>query len=323
MRLILAPMEGVVDHTMREFITHIGGVDLCVTEFIRVTDQVLPPRVFYRRCPELHLSSKTSSQTPVRVQLLGGDANVVAANAEKAAKLGAIGIDLNFGCPAKTVNKSDGGAVILKSAHRLFDIAQATRQAVPSEIPVTAKMRLGFDDRSRYVENAVALFEAGVTEITVHARSKADGYKPPAYWEYIKEIRQAIPINVIANGDIWNIEDFKRCQAVSGAEDFMLGRGLLSKPDLALEIKALKTGAEFTPLTWAEMCEKLSEFLAVTAQRYDKKYMGNRVKQWLFYLCRNYPQANQLFESIKRSRDYDFIQASIRQSKQLNCKLRA
>jgi len=220
MKLLLAPMEGVVDDTMRALMSSIGGIDACVTEFIRVTDQVFPERVFYKRCPELLHHSQTPSGTPVRVQLLGGKAEPIAQNALRAAQLGASAIDLNFGCPAKTVNRNDGGACLLKEPYRLYDIVNATRKAVPANTPVTAKMRLGFDERSGFIENAQAIYEAGASELTVHARSKADGYKPPAYWEYIAEIRKAIPITVIANGDIWSIEDFKRCQQVTGCDHF-------------------------------------------------------------------------------------------------------
>jgi len=114
MRLMLAPMEGVIDHVMRELLTSLGGVDRCVTEFVRVTDRLLPPRVFRRLCPELDSGGTTASGVPVYLQLLGGQAAVLADNAARAAELGAPGIDLNFGCPAKTVNCSDGGAILLR-----------------------------------------------------------------------------------------------------------------------------------------------------------------------------------------------------------------
>ena len=296
-------MEGVVDETMRSLMSSIGGIDACVTEFIRVTDQLYPERVFYKRCPELHNHSQTPSGTPVRVQLLGGKADPVAQNAQKVAQLGASAIDLNFGCPAKTVNRNDGGACLLKEPHRLYDIVHATRQAVPSATPVTAKMRLGFDERSGFIENAQAIYEAGASELTVHARSKADGYKPPAYWEYIAQIREAVPITVIANGDIWSVEDFKRCREVSGCEHFMLGRGLLSRPDLALQIKALASGEEHQEFSWLTLCDYLNDFFNDSLENCPKKHIGNRVKQWLFYLSRNYLQAGQLFESIKKTRD--------------------
>ena len=311
MKLYFAPMEGVVDDAMRALMSAIGGIDICVTEFIRVTDQIYPARVFYKRCPELHNNSLTPAGTPVRVQLLGGRAEPIAQNALKVANLGASAIDLNFGCPAKTVNRNDGGACLLKEPNRLYDIVKATRQAVPAKTPVTAKMRLGFDERNGFLENAQAIVEAGANELTVHARSKADGYKPPAYWEHIAEIREAVPIPVIANGDIWSVEDFKRCQAVTGCKHFMLGRGLLSRPDLALQIKTLATTDEHRPFNWQQLCQYLTDFFTASIPTCPKKHMGNRIKQWLFYLCRNYDEAQRLFDDIKRTRDAEQISRSL------------
>ena len=177
MRLMLAPMEGVIDHTMRELLTSLGGVDRCVTEFIRVTERLLPPRVFYRLCPELARGGRTASGVPVYVQLLGGRAAVMAENAARAAELGAPGIDLNFGCPAKTVNRSDGGAILLREPRRVHDITAAVRAAVPDHIPVTVKTRLGYEDSALFADIAMGIESAGATELTVHARTKRDGYR--------------------------------------------------------------------------------------------------------------------------------------------------
>lgn len=313
MRIFLAPMEGVVDHTLRELLTNIGGIDICVTEFIRVTDHVLPNRVFQKFCPELSTQCQTASKIPVRVQLLGGQPEPVAANAAKAVSIGACAVDLNFGCPAKTVNKSDGGACLLQTPHRLYHIIKATRAAVPKGIPVTAKMRLGFNDPSQYLDNAIAAYEAGATEITVHARSKADGYRPPAYWEYIAKINEEVDIPVIANGEIWSVADYLRCQSITGCEDFMLGRGLLSCPDLALKIKAQKSGDRYEPMAWVEICHILKYFFDSTTALYSQRHIGNRLKQWLNYLRRQYPEAQVMFDTIKRYRTKEYIDQVIDQ----------
>ena len=141
MQLALAPMEGLVDDGLRALLTGIGGIDWCVSEFIRINDSLLPASSFLRLAPELAKGSVTPSGTPMRVQLLGSDPHCVADNAAFAATLGAPVIDLNFGCPAKTVNKSKGGAVLLKEPELLHAIVSAVRRALPAQIPVTAKMR--------------------------------------------------------------------------------------------------------------------------------------------------------------------------------------
>jgi tRNA-dihydrouridine synthase C len=308
MRIFLAPMEGVVDFSVRALLSGIGGIDGCVTEFVRVTHTQLPEKVFQRFMPELNNNCRTQNGTDVKLQLLGGNPESLAINAQRAVNYGARAIDLNFGCPAKTVNNSDGGASLLRCPERVYNIVRAVRCAVPSDIPVSAKIRLGFEDRSSYMDNANAVAEAGAAELCVHARSKADGYKPPAYWDYINRIREAVDIPVVANGEIWNLEDFKRCREQSGCEDFMLGRGLMAHPDLARQIKAHIAGEEYQCLSWREICTMLHNFHRGTVDHYPKKYMGNRLKQWLMYLRRHYPEADVFFEAVKRQRDAESIE---------------
>ncbi|HOV19223.1 MAG TPA: tRNA-dihydrouridine synthase, partial [Ottowia sp.] len=183
--LILAPMEGLLDHGLRTVLTRVDGVDRCVSEFIRITDQLLPVRSFTRVVPELLHGSRTASGVPVRPQLLGSDPVCLAENAARLATLQPAGIDLNFGCPAKTVNRHRGGVVLMDEPELMHAIVAAVRRAVPAHIAVSAKMRLGIDDDSRALECAQAVEAGGAGELAVHARTKAQGYRPPAYWESI------------------------------------------------------------------------------------------------------------------------------------------
>jgi len=294
MRIVLAPMEGVVDHLMREMLTEIGGFDLCITEFVRVVDQLLPRRVFTRLCPELLQEGKTLAGTPVRVQLLGQEPNWLAENAARAVELGSPGIDLNFGCPAKTVNKSKGGAVLLRETEQLYRIVSAVRAAVPSQFPVTAKMRLGYDDTDLALDNARALAEAGASELTVHARTKADGYRPPAYWPWIAKIREVVSINVVANGEIWQPEHAVLCREQSQSPDIMLGRGALAQPNLAMRIKH---GGKALP--WPEVLALLMRYSEFEIAGDKGLYYSNRIKQWFSYLKLQYPEAEQLFAQLR------------------------
>ncbi|WP_069947516.1 tRNA dihydrouridine synthase [Microbulbifer aggregans] len=309
-RIYQAPMEGVIDHHVRALLSGIGGIDICVTEFVRVTHTRLPRRVFNRLCPELENGAVTPSGTPVRLQLLGGNPESMAENAARAVAAGAKAIDLNFGCPAKSVNNSDGGACLLQSPHRVEAIVGAVRGAVPDTIPVTAKIRLGYQDRCSYMDNARAAEHGGASELAVHARSKVDGYRPPAYWEYVGEIREALSIPVIANGDIWTVEDFRRCREVTGCEAFMFGRSLLARPDLPLQIRAFCAGEAYTPMPWQQVVSVLWNYYCTTREEYPAKYLGNRIKQWLAYLKIGYPEAQLFFEEIKRHREAEPIEAA-------------
>ncbi|MBT80548.1 MAG: tRNA dihydrouridine(16) synthase DusC [Alteromonadaceae bacterium] len=307
MRILLAPMEGVVDHLMRDMLTRVGGFDLCVTEFVRVVDQKLPHKTFYKLCPELHNGSVTPSGVPVRVQLLGQHPEWLAENAQTAVELGSPGVDLNFGCPAKTVNKSKGGAVLLKETETLYNIVKAVRAAVPADQPVTAKIRLGFEDKSLAIENAIAITEAGADQLVVHARTKTEGYKPPAYWDWIAKIRAHTNIPLVANGEIWHAEDALRCQAQSGCTDLMLGRGALAMPNLARTIRG-----EQAVMRWEEVADLLIHYSGYEIYGDKGRYYPNRIKQWCGYLKRQYPQAETLFNDIRKLQKADEIVAVLR-----------
>lgn len=306
MKILLAPMEGVVDPVIRELFTEIGGIDYCVTEFVRVTSTLLPPKVFYKYCPELHHNSHTKSGTPVFVQLLGSDLVTMGENAHRACDLGAYGIDINFGCPAKTVNRHDGGAALLKDPHRVFQVTQAVRKAVPQSIPVTTKVRLGFEDKGLTREIAQAAEAGGSHWLTVHARTKIEGYKPPAHWEYIRSMKEGVKIPVIANGDIWTPEDHKRCVDISGCADTMLGRGLIATPDLAYQIKTGQSGRDY--FQWHKL---LQEFMEKSQTYRNPIYAVQRMKQLTKLMARTYPASRELFESIKRLKELDAIKDQV------------
>ena len=308
MKIILAPMEGVVDHLMRDMLTRIGGFDLCVTEFVRVVSSKLPHKVFYRLCPELHNQGYTSNGTKVKVQLLGQEPEWLAENAITAIELGSHGVDLNFGCPAKTVNKSRGGAVLLQYPETLYDIVKAVRDAVPAEHEVTAKVRLGYENTSLAIENALAIESAGASSLAVHARTKLDGYKPPAYWDWIAKIKAHTSLPIVANGEIWNAQDAQNCIEQSHTSDLMLGRGALALPNLANTIKYQES-----PYEWEQVLELLIKYSGYEIYSEKGLYYPNRIKQWFSYLKKQYPEAEDMFMKIRRLRKADEIVAILAQ----------
>ena len=303
MRIILAPMEGLVDAPIRETLTRVGGIDRCVTEFIRVTHGMLPPRIFYKYAPELHNRALTEAGVPVAVQLLGSNVEMMGLHGAKAAELGAGQVDINFGCPAKTVNKHKGGCVLMREPELMHEIASAVRRATPQAVPVTAKMRLGYEDRSMGVACAQALEAAGGSEVVVHARSKVDGYKPPAYWEDIARVREAVSTHVIANGDIWTVDDYWRCREVSGCDDVMIGRGLVARPDLAAQIKASQKGESLPAMTWLQVVELVRDYAAALQLRLEDRFVTGRIKQWLNYLRLAFSEAEALWPRARKIRE--------------------
>ncbi|KFC86175.1 tRNA-dihydrouridine synthase C [Hafnia alvei ATCC 13337] len=288
-------MEGVLDSLVRELLTEVNDYDLCITEFVRVVDSLLPEKVYYRLCPELANQSLTPSGTAVRVQLLGQHPQWLGENAARAVELGSWGVDLNCGCPSKMVNGSGGGATLLKDPEMIYLGAKAMREAVPSHLPVTVKVRLGWDSGARQFEIADAVQQAGATEITVHGRTKEDGYKADKInWAAIGEIRQRLSIPVIANGEIWDWQSAQDCMAATGCDSVMIGRGALNVPNLS---RVIKQNAPKMP--WPEVMLLLKKYVRLEKQGDTGLYHVARIKQWLGYLRKEYAEASEVFSEIR------------------------
>ena len=296
MRVILAPMQGVLDPLVRQLLTAINDYDLCVSEFVRVVHQKLPQKTFYRLCPELYQQGYTDSGTPVRVQLLGQHPQYLAENAIQAIEMGSHGIDLNCGCPSKTVNGSHGGAALLKEPELIYQATKALREAVPQDQIVSVKVRLGWDDAMAAFEIADAVQQGGANEITIHGRTKSDGYKAEKInWQRIGEVREKLTIPVIANGEIWNFEDGQNCQQITGCQDLMIGRGALTIPNLS---NVVKTNQD--KLDWYQgVMPLLTRYAHIENLNDTGFYHIARMKQWLQFLKKAYPEASEFFEVIK------------------------
>ncbi len=312
-------MEGVVDFVLRDVLTSIGGIDHCVTEFIRVTDKLHSAPVIHRYAPELAMGCRTRSGTPLFLQFLGGQPGPMAENAAHAAELGALGIDLNFGCPAKTVNRHDGGASLLKTPERIFKIVEAVRSAVPTHIPVTAKMRLGFDDPAVCIANAQAVEAAGAQWLTVHCRTKTDGYRPPAFWDWIPKIQESVAIPIVANGEIWTVNDFWNCARQTNCRKIMIGRGAVAQPYLFRQIKDSiaqsqidsetdaeidvetnsETNSEIDFQFWGKTRGLIPQFFQASADWKSPYFAQARTKQWLKALSLQNEEAKPLFDELK------------------------
>jgi tRNA-dihydrouridine synthase C len=251
-------MEGLVDDILRDVLTRVGGIDWCVTEFIRST-------ISCSRLPISTSSARNCSTVlaPFRCAaaraVVGFRSGVPGGKRALACELGSEVIDLNFGCPAKTVNKSRGGAVLLKEPELL------------NHRRTCASRRAGAHSRDR--QDAPGLRQPGWLAGVRHGAgrrrrcahrgactTKVDGYKPPAHWEWIPRVQDVVKVPVFANGDIWSVEDWRRCREISGVEDIMLGRGLVSRPDLARQIAAARAGEEVVEMTWAELLPLIQDF---------------------------------------------------------------
>ncbi|MGQ0709009.1 MAG: tRNA dihydrouridine synthase [Rhodoferax sp.] len=296
-------MEGLLDFVLRDILTRVGGVQRCVSEFIRVTHTLQSEKALLRTVPELAQGARTPAGVPVWPQLLGSDPACLADNAARLAAMGAPGVDLNFGCPAKVVNRHGGGAMLLQYPDQLHRIVVAVRAAVPAGVPVSAKMRLGYEDDALALDCARALASGGAAEIVVHARTKAQGYKPPAHWHKVAAVRAAVAVPVVVNGEVWSPQDAAAALRESGCSALMLGRGMVARPALAWAVRQHLGEPGVAPPAldahWEQLHPLMRAFWQVAHTRLEQRQQAGRVKQWLLYLRRHYPQAQAAFDEVR------------------------
>lgn len=280
--LALAPMDGITCAVYREVITSADatpcGIDLCVTEFVRVTANAVPESVLRRDVPELATGGRTRAGVPVAVQLLGGKPEPMAGTAARLVSLGALAIDLNFGCPAKTVNNHDGGASLLRTPCRVEAVVRAVRDAVPSAVPVSAKIRLGWDSAEHVADLARAAEQGGASWLTIHARTRVQQYAPPVDWVAIGRARRAVAMPVVANGDLCTLDDVRRCAEQSGCTAFMIGRAAMGDPRLFARLRGVAAPA-FDGAWMRALLHRYVDTLRASGTT-EHASLG-RLKQWL------------------------------------------
>jgi tRNA-dihydrouridine synthase C len=305
-------MEGVTDAPMRAVQGAAGAFTFAVSEFLRVSHSVPSAKVFQRHVPELLNGGRTPTGLRVQVQLLGGDPGRMAEAAAVAHEAGAAAVDINFGCPAPTVNRHDGGATLLKYPQRIRAIVAAVRAALPAAVPVSAKLRLGWDSLEPIFENAAMAAEGGAAWLTIHGRTRAAGYAPPAHWEPIGRVRERLGVPVVANGDIWTVADFQRCRDVTGCRHFMLGRGALADPRLPRRVAAelgLAPAPHEEAIDWPSQLQRLVDWSHGFVEKRPLRTVC-RLKQWLRLAAVHGDFAG--FDAVKRARNVDELFAVLR-----------
>lgn len=285
--LILAPMEGVGDECFRRSIASIGGFDEAVRDFLRV-----PTNAHVKSLAVRYIADEIQP-FPLAAQLMGSDPGLMAEMAVEMEARGAKRIDLNCGCPSNTVTGRGAGSSLLKEPGFLHEIARAMVQAV--KIPVTAKLRSGFEDTSLFKENLLAAQESGIAFLTLHPRTKVDGYGPPARWDLIAEAKSLLRIPVVGNGDILNVQDALRMLKETSCDALMIGRGSVINPFIFHEIKAHFAGESYT-----KKFENLKTFFDVYLRSMNvetpARTRSNKVKQLLSYQFR----ANSKLEASRQ-----------------------
>lgn len=241
---LLAPMEGVTEPCFRDLVlarnppSHLGGT---FTEFVRVVDHPVPKTVLRRHLGSRHDAARgewvrdgrrqDSVAPAVGLQLMGSDLASVEATAAHAAELDVALLDLNFGCPARGALSTCAGSALLRSPHRVVELVRAAVRGVQDRLPVTAKIRAGYDDDALLEELARAAEDGGASLLTVHCRTRAEGYRADAVdWRRIERAVRAVSIPVCGNGGIETHGDIERMRTRTGAAFAMIGRGALRDP---------------------------------------------------------------------------------------------
>lgn len=270
--LQLAPMEGVGDACFRKAMASIGGFDEAVKDFLRV-----PANAHVKSLSKAYTADELSP-IPLAAQIMGSDTDLMAAMAQELVLRGAPRIDVNCGCPSNTVTGRGAGSSLLKDPNILHEVAKSVVHAV--SIPVTVKMRSGFEDISLFKENLFAAQESGVRYITLHPRTKVDGYGPPARWDLIAEAKSLLKIPVVGNGDILNVENALNMLSVTRCDALMIGRGSVINPFIFHQIRAHFSKTPYLP-KWEGLMRYFDVYLTSMAEDMPMKLRVNKLKQLL------------------------------------------
>ncbi len=251
MQLALAPMAGITDQVFRSLCFE-QGCNLATTEMVSAQGFLTAPkdRNAYR-----FLLARMDTEGPLAVQIFGSDPTHMENAAARLSELGLFcAIDINMGCPAQKVVGGQSGSALMKDIPLAAEIVRRCVKA--SLLPVTVKMRIGWDEHSiNAVEFARAVTDAGATALTVHGRTRSQQYSGKANWEEIAKVRNAVHVPVAANGDIWDAQSALECARITGCDSLAIGRGALGNPWLFGEIHAAFRGEDYQPPAFPQIME--------------------------------------------------------------------
>ena len=302
-KVILSPLAGVTDQIFRKLVRKWAPDSLLFTEMINATS--LKKGYGLQKIKPLNLE-----QGPTGVQIFDNRPFAVSEAAKIAEDSGAFLIDINMGCPVKKISKKGGGSALIKD--RLLAIELVKRVSKAVKVPVTVKTRLGWDNKEENIEELLLnLQESGASMITIHGRTRKEGFSGVADWDMIGRIKRLLEIPVIANGDIKNPKDALICLKKTNADGVMIGRGILGSPwkigEIDYTIKGLKGFKE----------PKIEEMLLLIIEHLDEliKEKGSHglliARKHISWTCKNFPEATKLRDNLVRAIDADEVKKLI------------
>ncbi len=298
--LILSPMAGVTDYTFRRLIKRRGGVGLVVSEFISVEGLT-------RNNPKSKRQMRfDEEERPFAVQIFGGQPGRMAMGAEMAQEVGADILDVNCGCPAPKVVKNGGGSGLLRDLPRLEEILREIKKAIT--IPLTLKVRTGFSDSTINVVDVAKMAEqCGVEHIQVHGRTREQGYKGLANWDFIRRVKEAVTIPVSGNGDITTIEYALKRWGEAGTDGILIGRGAMQNPWIFRQIRDAIEGREPYQPDLAEKKSVLLEFFSMCREEMPEIVALGKMKQLAGQFTKGLPGGAQFRQTLYHSHSAEEI----------------
>ncbi len=276
-RVLQAPLSGVTDRAFRQLVRRHAPDSMIYTEMVQATGLCHAQQLE-------KIMDIDAAEQPISIQLFDCRPDFMAEAARKAEAEGAKTIDINMGCPVNKITKKGGGSSLLRQPEVAEAIVRTVAAAV--DIPVTVKTRIGWDDDDlNAVEFARRMEAAGAQMLTLHGRTRSQGYHGPARWDWIARVKAALAIPVIANGDIVSVESAMRCLQETGADGVMCSRGTLGYPFLVGQVDAfLKTGTRPAPPTTTEILTCAREHLGLLWQYKGQKGIHQARKHMAWYV---------------------------------------